>query len=28
VRIEDIVACGETSVDELNRADRGLVEVA
>lgn len=27
VRIEDIVACGDDGVDELNRADRSLVEV-
>ena len=27
VRVEDIVACGETGVDELNRADRGLLVV-
>lgn len=27
VRIEDIVACGDERVDELNRADRGLIEV-
>jgi Xaa-Pro aminopeptidase len=27
VRIEDIVACGENSVDDLNRADRELVQV-
>lgn len=28
VRIEDIVVCGDSTVDELNRAERGLVEVA
>ena len=27
VRIEDIVACGVDSVDDLNKAERGLVEV-
>jgi Xaa-Pro aminopeptidase len=27
VRIEDIVACGESGVDDLNRADRGLIQV-
>ena len=27
VRIEDIVACGTTGVDELNRADRSLLVV-
>jgi Xaa-Pro aminopeptidase len=27
VRVEDIVACGESGVDDLNRADRGLIEV-
>jgi Xaa-Pro aminopeptidase len=27
VRVEDIVACGRESVDDLNRADRSLVEV-
>jgi D-alanyl-D-alanine dipeptidase len=27
VRIEDIVACGDSMVDDLNRAARGLVEV-
>jgi Xaa-Pro aminopeptidase len=28
VRIEDIVACGEAGVDDLNRADRRLVGVS
>ena len=28
VRIEDIVVCGPSGVDELNRAERGLVDVA
>ena len=28
VRIEDIVVCGEATLDELNRSDRSLVEVA
>jgi Xaa-Pro aminopeptidase len=28
VRIEDIVACGETGIDDLNRADRRLVDVS
>jgi Xaa-Pro aminopeptidase len=28
VRIEDIVVCTERGVDELNKADRGLVIVA
>jgi Xaa-Pro aminopeptidase len=28
VRVEDIVACGESGVDDLNRAERGLVEVS
>ncbi len=27
VRIEDIVACGVDSVDDLNKADRGLIQV-
>ncbi len=27
VRIEDIVACGESGVDDLNRADRSLIQV-
>jgi Xaa-Pro dipeptidase len=27
VRVEDIVACGANAVDDLNRADRSLVEV-
>jgi D-alanyl-D-alanine dipeptidase len=27
VRVEDIVACGESGVDDLNRADRELVQV-
>ena len=27
VRVEDIVACGENGVDDLNRAERGLVQV-
>jgi Xaa-Pro aminopeptidase len=28
VRIEDIVVCGPDGVDELNRSDRGLVDVS
>jgi Xaa-Pro dipeptidase len=28
VRIEDIVACGPESVDDLNMSDRKLVDVA
>jgi Xaa-Pro dipeptidase len=27
VRIEDIVACSETGIDELNQADRSLIVV-